>query len=197
MIATREAAIDALQSALADVDNKVGAARTLGRVAGQFSPAAPTSWLAFQYAAEKLLEPWFKAETQAVVWTNLDRDFGLVESGGDPGHLPPTVSHATEPSAFPGPSTTAHLMRQPEPEVLWLAEGLIPAGGTRVRPTPLASLSGAGSLVPPRALAEHRRLARGWRRTLEVCGRIRRREEGRPVLELVKDSNPARARASG
>lgn len=44
---------------------------------------------------------------------------------------------------------------------------------------------------------EHRRLARGWRRTIEVCERLRRQEDGRPVLELVKDKNSARARAGG
>ncbi len=44
---------------------------------------------------------------------------------------------------------------------------------------------------------EHRRLARGWRRSIQVFERLRRREEGRPVLELVKDKNSARARAGG
>ena len=65
MTTTIQAATDALRTALADVDdNKVGAARALGRVAGQFSPPAPTSWEAFRHAAEQLLEPWFKAETR-------------------------------------------------------------------------------------------------------------------------------------
>jgi len=44
VITTLEAALNALQSALADGDRQVAAARVLGRVAGQFSPAAPTSW---------------------------------------------------------------------------------------------------------------------------------------------------------
>ena len=35
--------------------------------------------------------------------------------------------------------------------------------------------------------AEVERLARGWRRALEVFERIKRRDEGRPPLELVKD----------
>jgi hypothetical protein len=42
---------------------------------------------------------------------------------------PAHVSANAEPAAFPGPSTAAHLMDQPEPEVQWLARGLIPAGG--------------------------------------------------------------------
>jgi len=35
----------------------------------------------------------------------------------------------SEPGTFPGPSTAAHLMDQPDPEVEWLAEGFLPAGG--------------------------------------------------------------------
>ena len=35
--------------------------------------------------------------------------------------------------------------------------------------------------------AEAGRLARGWRRTLEVLERIKRRDEGRPLVEIVKD----------
>ena len=34
---------------------------------------------------------------------------------------------------------------------------------------------------------EVRRLARGWRRTLEVCERLKRLDEGRPLVELVRD----------
>jgi len=34
--------------------------------------------------------------------------------------------------------------------------------------------------------AEIRRLARGWRRTLELIERIRRREAGLRILELLK-----------
>ena len=34
---------------------------------------------------------------------------------------------------------------------------------------------------------ELRRLARGWRRTLAVCERLKRLDEGRPILELVRD----------
>lgn len=40
----------------------------------------------------------------------------------------PTVG-GSEPGTFPGPSTAAHLINQPVPEVEWLAEGLLPAGG--------------------------------------------------------------------
>lgn len=41
---------------------------------------------------------------------------------------------------------------------------------------------------------EYRRLARGWRRSLEVFERLRRQQYGRPLLELVNDqteSGPA------
>ncbi|MDA1348810.1 MAG: hypothetical protein O3A47_08085, partial [Chloroflexi bacterium] len=75
-MASREAAIDALKAALADVDNKVGAARALVRVASRFRPAANTQWEAFRFAAEKILEPWFRAETKAVVWAVVDPYFG-------------------------------------------------------------------------------------------------------------------------
>ena len=34
---------------------------------------------------------------------------------------------------------------------------------------------------------ELRRLAQGWRRAIQVFERIRRQEEGRPVLELSND----------
>ena len=43
---------------------------------------------------------------------------------------------------------------------------------------------------------EHRRLARGWRKNLEVCERLRRRMEGLPLLELVKDKQPTRTRGA-
>jgi hypothetical protein len=47
------------------------------------------------------------------------------------------------------------------------------------------------------SLAENAgRLARGWRHTMALCERIRRRDEGRPLLELVKDKDLARARES-
>ena len=44
---------------------------------------------------------------------------------------------------------------------------------------------------------EHRRLAQGWRRGWITIQRLKRRDEGRPILELVKDKNPARARSRG
>jgi hypothetical protein len=69
----------------------------------------------------QLLAPRFKDETQAVVWTILDPYFGRTER--DP------ESTGVASAAFPGPSTAAYLMDQPEPEVEWLAEGFLPAGG--------------------------------------------------------------------
>ena len=113
MITTREDAMDALQGALADVDNPVGAARALGRVAGQFQPAVSTSWQAFQFAAEKLLEPWFGENTQAVVWTLLDWDFGCVarddeEPPGDADERPlPLAVSALEAEPPDAPSFDA------------------------------------------------------------------------------------------
>ena len=44
---------------------------------------------------------------------------------------------------------------------------------------------------------EHRRLAQGWRKGWITIQRLKRRDEGRPILELVKDKNPARARSRG
>jgi len=41
--------------------------------------------------------------------------------------------------------------------------------------------------LPPGLEEEIRRLARGWRRTLEVCERLKKMDRGRPLLELVKD----------
>ena len=73
MITTREAATEALEDALAHVDDDVGAAQVLARVAREFRPAAPTSWDAFQYSAEKLLEPFFGTETRTHVRTILDK----------------------------------------------------------------------------------------------------------------------------
>ena len=42
-----------------------------------------------------------------------------------------------------------------------------------------------------------RRLARGWQVAIRFQERLRRRDEGRPLMEFVKDKNPVRARASG
>ena len=44
---------------------------------------------------------------------------------------------------------------------------------------------------------ERVRLARGWKKHIEVAQRLHRQEDGRPILELVKDNNHVRARASG
>ena len=37
---------------------------------------------------------------------------------------------------------------------------------------------------------ERERLARGWRKTLQVMDRLRRLEERRPLLELVRQDTP-------
>ena len=70
MTTTPQAATATLRAALADVDvdNEVGASTALLSVVGRFRPEAGTQWDAFQLAAEKLLEPWFKDTTQAAVW---------------------------------------------------------------------------------------------------------------------------------
>ena len=47
-----------------------------------------------------------------------------------------------------------------------------------------AWLSGKSNCVVTQEVQD---LARGWRRTLEVLERIKRRDEGRLLLELVKD----------
>ena len=44
---------------------------------------------------------------------------------------------------------------------------------------------------------EYVRPARGWHRGWITIQRIVLRDEGRPLLELVKDKNPARARGRG
>ena len=51
----------------------------------------------------------------------------------------------------------------------------------------------AKSLVESESL----RVARGWLRVIGMGERLRRLDEGRPLLELMKDKNPARARLSG
>ena len=48
------------------------------------------------------------------------------------------------------------------------------------------------NLDPPRPIeardeVEAERLARGWRRALEVCERLKRLDEGRPLVELVRN----------
>ena len=35
--------------------------------------------------------------------------------------------------------------------------------------------------------AEVERLALGWRRTLEVCERLKKLDEGRPLIEIVRN----------
>ena len=44
---------------------------------------------------------------------------------------------------------------------------------------------------------EHRRGARGWRRSLQVFERLRGQEAGHSVVELITNKNPARARGRG
>ena len=41
--------------------------------------------------------------------------------------------------------------------------------------------------APQDRVAEVERLAEGWRRTLEVCGRLKRLDEGRPLIEIVRN----------
>ena len=83
MITTPKAAIAALRSALADVDNDVAAGRALGDVASRFLPVVGTQWESFRFSAEKLLEKRFGDRTQTMVWTILDPYFGLVAGTGN------------------------------------------------------------------------------------------------------------------
>lgn len=104
MITTPKAAVEARGKALAHVDNQVGAARVLGRVAAQFRPETGTQWDAFQLGAEKLLERWFGDGTQAIVWTIVDQHRN--RGGGDADAvLQPWPEHP-------------HLPGPPEPEPL-------------------------------------------------------------------------------
>ena len=41
-----------------------------------------------------------------------------------------------------------------------------------------------------------RRLARGWQVAIRLHERLRRRDEGRPLLELMKNDDSVRARGS-
>lgn len=77
---TTQAAREALDRALEDVDNGTAAARALGRVARRFEPGATTSLEAFRLSAEKALEPWFDGEAKSVAWTIVD-----VMGAADPG----------------------------------------------------------------------------------------------------------------
>ena len=43
---------------------------------------------------------------------------------------------------------------------------------------------------------EGNRHAQCWRRMNQLCERSKRQDEGRPILELVRDETVARARAS-
>ena len=98
MIRTREAALDALQGALDDVDNPLSAARALVRVAEQFRPAAATSWEAFRFGSVQLLKPWFNDEAEAVVREELQGHFGRVAEGW-PEH--PHFPGSPEPESLP------------------------------------------------------------------------------------------------
>ena len=62
----------------------------------------------------------------------------------------------------------------------------LPGGGTLVIASSLVperlGCEGSGAWKEAKAV----RLARGWRRTLEVCERLKKLDGGRPLLELVK-----------
>ena len=120
VITTSNAAVDALTKALEDVDNKVGAGRAVGQVARRFRPVAPTSWEAFRFAAQKAVEPWFKREAKAVVYTIVDPYFGLTDQ--DPG---PDIVIDEGGSA----GVRVRCMADVEPEeVTWLWGSRIPRG---------------------------------------------------------------------
>lgn len=58
--------------------------------------------------------------------------------------------------------------------------------GSPLRPRPQAvAVRGPGAGL---SADEALRLARGWRRTLEMCERIKRLDEGRPLVPLVQRS---------
>ncbi len=42
-------------------------------------------------------------------------------------------------------------------------------------------------------IAEAERLARGWRLSLRIHARLRRQEEGRPILEILNDTSEINA----
>jgi len=65
-----------------------------------------------------------------------------------------------------------------------------------IAPAPTSERLGCGGLGAPPAEDGAIRLAQGWKRGWITIQRMVRRDEGRPVLELIKDKNPARARES-
>ena len=65
-----------------------------------------------------------------------------------------------------------------------------------ITPSPTSERLGCGGPGAPLDADEAIRLAQGWRRGWITIQRLMRRDEGRPVLELIKDKNPARARES-
>ena len=121
MIHTVEAARDALRSALGDVDNQVAAARALLSVVGKCRLPARTSWDAFQLAAEKLLEPWFKDTTQAAVWAVVDQYRNRLAADPDQG--------SSEDDGAGNSGARVRCMADVGPEdVAWLWASRIPRG---------------------------------------------------------------------
>ena len=56
----------------------------------------------------------------------------------------------------------------------------------RVTAQPEDGLVGLGLLQD--RVSEVKRLAEGWKRSLQVFARLRRREENRPMLEVLRDA---------
>ena len=73
----------------------------------------------------------------------------------------------------------------------------LPGGGVLViAPAPTSERQRCGGPGAPLDADKAIRLAQGWKRGWITIQRMVRRDEGRPVLELIKDKNPARARES-
>ena len=69
--------------------------------------------------------------------------------------------------------------------------GNSPTGGSLgVHSLPFASRSGVRG--PVLELDEAQQKAQNWRKFLRFCERARRRDEGLPVLELLRNEEPAR-----
>ena len=62
--------------------------------------------------------------------------------------------------------------------------------------SPLHGGTARGEPTSPKAEWVERKVVCA-KRLLRLCERIKERDEGRPILELVKDDNPARARGRG
>jgi hypothetical protein len=77
-------AIEALEAALIETDNPVGAARAVRRVAARHQLPHLTSRRAFRWRAEQLLEPYFGGDVdvaKAVAWLALDAGWEALGNG--------------------------------------------------------------------------------------------------------------------